>query len=178
MDTYQDKVFDFHYKNGIPYWKQLKKPRGMQKMWFYVIHSILSVLNKLALKVSKSSVKGDKNDQMFRLHLILDEVTEINYAIIKGNETALADGTTDLLYVTFGMQVVYFVPSQEVFDEVHRSNLTKDFKNTDRRKYKGNNFSPPNIQMAISKGRIRQIEEYRNANNRRIRLSGQDDAGE
>lgn len=178
MKDYQDSVFDFHFKNGIPYRISLKRPCRWIRFLLWTIKCCLSFYNKKSLKWSKSNLVDYKEPTLYRLHLILDEVEEITEALMIGDLESLADATTDLLYVTFGMQVVYFIPSKEVFDEVHRTNLTKDFKSKDRRKYKGKNWTPPNIGKAIAEGRLRQIEEYKNAYNRRFGLSGKDNISE
>lgn len=175
---YQNLVFDFHFKNKIPYWIPLKRPRRWVRFLLWIVKFYLSFLNKRCLKWSRSDLIHYKEPTLYRLHLILDEVEEITEALIIGNLESLADATTDLLYVTFGMQVVYFIPSKEVFDEVHRTNLTKDFKSKDRRKYKGKNWTPPNVKKAITEGKLRQIEEYKDAYYRRFGLSGKDDISE
>jgi predicted HAD superfamily Cof-like phosphohydrolase len=128
--------------------------------------------------LSGGTARGKKDLCLFRLHLLLDELVEIFDAIIVNDIEQLADATTDMLYVTFGMQVTYIIPSEECFQEVHRSNMTKDFKDDTRRNYKGRKWSPPDMRQAIAKGRLRQIEEYQNAYNRRFRLSWEDNFGE
>jgi len=176
--NYQNDVFDFFFKNKIPYWMGLRPAKGTIKFFLWILKCHISFCNKKCHKWSKSTVRGYKRPSLFRLHLILDEVVEIIDALITGNLEELADSTTDLLYVTFGMQVTYFIPSKETWNEVHRSNLTKDFKSDERRKYKGENWTPPNMSIAIAEGRLRQSKEYKDAYNRRFRLHREDDLSE
>lgn len=59
----------------------------------------------------------------------------------------IADAIADLLYVTFGAALTYGIPIEEVFAEVHRSNMTKSTKtNIIGKTVKGPEWEPPNIE--------------------------------
>lgn len=57
--------------------------------------------------------------------LIKNKSNELIASMLKGDLVGVADGLADVLYVVIGTAVAYGIDIQEVFDEVHRSNLTK-----------------------------------------------------
>lgn len=62
---------------------------------------------------------------LFRLNLILEEVTEIMVARQGGDTVKLADGIADLLYVTYGLACACGIPIDQVFAAVHEANMKK-----------------------------------------------------
>lgn len=70
----------------------------------------------------------------------------------KDDLVQIADGLADLLYVTFGAALAYGIPIEEVFTEVHRSNMTKPLiKNALGKTIKGEGYEPPDIKSIIEK---------------------------
>ena len=82
----------------------------------------------------------------------------------------VADGLADLLYVVFGTAAAYGINIQEVFDEVHRSNMSKTVWNEEIGKFavikneagkvmKPDTFSPariePILESQITRGRTK-----------------------
>lgn len=71
------------------------------------------------------------------------------------NLVAIADALADSLYVIFGTALSYGIPIDEVFTEVHRSNMTKsmlkDTKSVKGKTLKGNDFEPVDIRSIIQK---------------------------
>jgi predicted HAD superfamily Cof-like phosphohydrolase len=69
------------------------------------------------------------------------------------NIIEIADALADLLYVVFGAAIAYGIPIDEVFKEVHRSNMTKsmlkDEKSIKGKTIKGPNYEPPNIRKIL-----------------------------
>ena len=104
-----------------------------------------------------------------RLNLISEEFEELlagfGYKLseplkaIKVKETIdwaeVADALGDLEYVIHGTAICFGLPSQEVFDEIHRSNMSKlgeDGKpilREDGKILKGPNYSPPDIKSIL-----------------------------
>src|SRR5579872_1095648 len=60
-----------------------------------------------------------------RLALMREEFRELTDAIAAYDIVKIADGLADLEYVLRGTGVVYGIPTDKVFAEVHRSNMTK-----------------------------------------------------
>jgi predicted HAD superfamily Cof-like phosphohydrolase len=96
----------------------------------------------------------------FRIRLIEEEVSEIKTAVESGDLVLIADGIADLLYVTFGLAVTYGIPIDSIFEEVHRSNMTKErirVEGNEMKVGKGPTYSPPKIKPIIDQC-IRMIE--------------------
>lgn len=88
-----------------------------------------------------------------RASLILEEAGEVGHALATANLVELADGLADLLYVVFGTAVAYDIPIEKIFDEVHRSNMTKNVSSEALVKgklSKGPGYSPPDIAGILS----------------------------
>jgi ADP-ribose pyrophosphatase YjhB (NUDIX family) len=60
-----------------------------------------------------------------RLAFLREEVREYAAAAEAADVVEIADALADLLYVVHGTALVHGIPLDAVFDEVHRSNLTK-----------------------------------------------------
>jgi len=97
--------------------------------------------------------------------LIRNKSDELIASMLKGDLVGIADGLADVLYVVIGTAVAYGIDIQEVFDEVHRSNLSKTVWNEEQQRYtiekdefgkgiKPVTYSPASIEPIIE----RQIE--------------------
>jgi predicted HAD superfamily Cof-like phosphohydrolase len=83
-----------------------------------------------------------------RASLIREEYEETRLAMQRGTLEDIADGLADLIYVCCGTALEYGIPLDKVFEEVHRSNMTKLVDGTfrDDGKYlKGPSYEPPNL---------------------------------
>lgn len=91
-----------------------------------------------------------------RHELIREELAELKQAHDKGDLIGIADALADLAYVVVGAAVAFGIPLDRVFDEVHRSNMSKlgeDGKpiyREDGKVLKGPNYTPPDIERSIS----------------------------
>lgn len=118
LEDAQDKVRDFHQKYG--YAKNLLHELAPSKEWAEV--------------------------GMHRAHLINEELAEMLAAWANRDVTKIADGLVDLLYVVLGTGVAAGIDLAPLFDEVHRSNMTKDVPSEFvLHPHKGKNYSPPNL---------------------------------
>lgn len=98
-----------------------------------------------------------------REKLITEEAQEFSgatfdYQVTNGRLDHLilmADALADILYVTFGAAITYGIPIEEIFLEVHRSNMTKsmlkDEKSIKGKTIKGPDFDPPRIMEIIQR---------------------------
>ncbi len=81
-----------------------------------------------------------------RIALIREEAEEFERA---QSRVGIADSLADLLYVTFGAALAYGIPIEEIFTEIHRSNMTKsmdkDAKSIPGKTIKGPNYDPPKL---------------------------------
>lgn len=88
-------------------------------------------------------------DQMeLRRELVMEEANEVRTA---ESPEELTKELADLLYVVYGMAVTFGLPIDEVFERVHRSNMSKlgdDGKpiyRDDGKVLKGPNYQPPKL---------------------------------
>ena len=93
-----------------------------------------------------------------RVGLLNEEIAEVcgetvwrNMLQKKVDKAALTKELADLLYVTYGFAVTFGLPIDEVFERVHRSNMSKlgdDGKpvyREDGKVLKGPNYQPPDL---------------------------------
>ncbi|MBX3334995.1 MAG: hypothetical protein KF876_12795 [Nitrospira sp.] len=99
------------------------------------------------------TVPTDLNDdtKQLRVRLIQEEFDELKEAMAAGNLAAVAKELADLLYVTYGTAVSYGIDMEPVFQEVHRSNLSKvgGYKRADGKWVKPPTYSPADINPIL-----------------------------
>ena len=156
----EKQVMEFHHKNKLPIFIPLQKPKGVNKLLMQYMCWVTSWMSRKCLKIGGGKFRAP-NQVFFRVHLIFEELAELIQGIITGNTLAIADALGDLIYVVLGFGVTYHIPVEEPFEEIHKANMTKDFKINDRRLYKGKNWIPPDINKAVGVGQLRQIENYK-----------------
>lgn len=90
-----------------------------------------------------------------RCALIEEEAQELRDAVAADDIVEVADAIADLLYVVYGAARTFGIPVREVFDEVHRSNMTKlgrdgePILRADGKVMKGPDFSPPRLRPIL-----------------------------
>jgi predicted HAD superfamily Cof-like phosphohydrolase len=87
-----------------------------------------------------------------RYDLIDEELQELKQAQKREDIIWIADAIGDLLYVVYGCAVAYGIPAQQVFDEVHRSNMSKfidGHRREDGKWIKGPSYSPPDLRKVL-----------------------------
>jgi len=84
-----------------------------------------------------------------RVRLIQEEWNELRNAMYTADKTLIADGLADLLYVVFGTALSYGIPMDEIFAEVHRSNMTKSTEKINGKTVKGDSFEPPQLESLL-----------------------------
>jgi predicted HAD superfamily Cof-like phosphohydrolase len=99
------------------------------------------------LIVSHKPLIPDPATQTLRVALIQEELNELSEAFAENDVTAVADALADLLYVTYGAAIACGIDIDPVFQEVHRSNMTKvgGHKRADGKWVKPPTYSPANI---------------------------------
>src|SRR5690606_7560364 len=81
---------------------------------------------KFGLVVQDQPAFPDDKTVALRQSLIAEEAGEVLAAIDARDMVATADGLADLLYVVYGTAVSFGINIEEIFDEVHRSNMKKE----------------------------------------------------
>lgn len=95
-------------------------------------------------------------DIAHRVKLMAEELMEYQEAATRKDIAETADALADLLYVVLGTAVSHGIDMRPVFDEVHRSNMTKDKLDPITRKGgKGPNYQRPVLAPIILKQLLR-----------------------
>lgn len=83
-----------------------------------------------------------------RIDLIQEELDEYAEAV---NYYSVADALCDLLYVVYGAAECHGIDLEPIFEEVHRSNMTKigGPQREDGKQMKPDTWSPPDIYSQI-----------------------------
>ena len=96
---------------------------------------------------------------VLRRNLILEEANEYALASNSQNLVELADSIGDLLYVVYGAASANGINVQPIFDEVHRSNMTKVWEDgTVHRREDGNVIKPPTYSPADIAGVLKYLK--------------------
>jgi len=107
--------------------------------------------------------------------------------MLKGDLVGVADGLADVLYVVIGTAVAYGIDIQEVFDEVHRSNLSKTVWDEEQQRYTiekdefGKGIKPPTYspaalepivlrQIALGKDREAYIQSFADSDEEEVTI--------
>lgn len=93
-----------------------------------------------------------------RVSLIQEELNEYRHAAEAHDLVEVADALSDLLYVVLGTYVAHGLQdvAEALFDEVHRSNMSKLDANgqvlyrADGKVLKSNRWSPPDLQRILN----------------------------
>jgi len=94
----------------------------------------------------------NKELNKFRENLLDEEIQELKDAINAGDLVEIADALGDALYVIFGTCCSHGIDIEPIFEEVHRSNMSKSSSGSNCIKQKkGKNYFKPNIKLVLNK---------------------------
>lgn len=97
----------------------------------------------------------DDSVRDLRWDLLVEEMLELQDAEADDDIVGIADALADLVYFAIGTAVAYGIPFDEVFGEVHRSNMTKLDKDgnviyrEDGKVLKPDTWEPPRIKEIL-----------------------------
>ena len=104
---------------------------------------------------------GFPDEEVTRLNmrLIGEEFDELHAAVHDDDLVETADALADLLYVVAGMAVTHGIPLEEVFAEVHRTNMAKFpggvaiRRPSDGKIMKPEGWQPPDVESILKKSK-------------------------
>lgn len=104
--------------------------------------------------VGHTSDFPDENERVLRRRLLKEEVDEYFDGEDKDDLENVAKELADIIYIVCGTAASYGIPLDKVFDEVHKSNLSKlvdgkVLRREDGKILKGPNYIPPNIKKVL-----------------------------
>ncbi len=110
---------------------------------------------KFGVLINEKPKMIDRETRHLRLSLIREEFQEFEEACSAGDIVKVADALGDLLYVVYGSAVSFGIDLEPVFEEIHRSNMSKGdpevIKAANGKVLRNKNYSPPNLVPLISK---------------------------
>jgi predicted HAD superfamily Cof-like phosphohydrolase len=115
------------------------------------VKAMLEFHEKFGVNIKTTPGIPAQNRQDLRRRLNDEEYMELVNAIWDQDLIKIADGIGDLIYVLLGQAVEYGIPIDEIFTEIHRSNMTKLWPDgtVKRNEYgkilKPSTYSPPDI---------------------------------
>lgn len=117
--------------------------------------------SKFEILVQTAPADLNEETKQLRVRLIQEEFDELKEAMATGNLAAVAKEMADLLYVTYGTAVSYGIDMEPVFQEVHRSNLSKigGYKRADGKWVKPPTYSPADIESIVEAQREQLFAE-------------------
>lgn len=90
---------------------------------------------------------------MLRYRIMAEELEEYRMAAFDGDVVEIADALGDMLYTVYGTAIVHGIDLEQIFAEIHRSNMTKQLpdKGTDDdgKIRKGKDYSPPELRPIL-----------------------------
>lgn len=105
------------------------------------------------LPINDNPTIVSKDLHYLRVGLIDEEFKELKEAMNNEDIIKIADGLGDLLYVLHGTAITYGLDMESIFDEIHRSNMSKGNPEVVRapngKILKGENWSPPNLSSLL-----------------------------
>lgn len=151
-----EKVRDFHDRFASPpttAWMKTRRPGGFFQR--HALRMAAKALRRITGNCKRESIDLD-SVPLLRIRLATEETAELAEAIARGDKAAVVDAIVDMLYVTIGAGIHLGVGKYlaDAFDEVHRSNMTKEprrsGRRTDGKVRKGRYFSPADIAGVIA----------------------------
>lgn len=107
------------------------------------------------IPIQRSVRLPDSGRRELRWELLREEFEECRVAESKDNIVEIADALADMLYIIHGTALEYGIPLDRVFDEVHRSNMSKlggdgkPIRRADGKVLKGPGYFKPDIESVL-----------------------------
>lgn len=102
-------------------------------------------------RVGETPELPDEAERLLRMKLLIEEFEEYLAAEGDNDMVEIADALADLIYIACGTAVSYGIPLDELYNEVHRSNMAKlvdgkVLKNNLGKVVKPEGWTPPDIE--------------------------------
>lgn len=111
---------------------------------------VIEFHKKFKVGIGKKSRLIDSKISLFRYKIMREEVEEYLEAVGKDDLSDIAKELCDVLYATYGTIIEHGLQDklEEIFDEVHLSNMSKDYSPT--KMIKGENYKEADVQQFFS----------------------------
>jgi predicted HAD superfamily Cof-like phosphohydrolase len=103
-----------------------------------------------------------REERILRRKLITEEFNELSDAEYANDLVEVADAIADIIYIACGTAVSYGIPLDDVFAEVHRSNMAKlvdgkVIRREDGKVQKPEGWTAPDIKSVLEKSHLKYI---------------------
>ncbi len=118
----------------------------------------------LCFENENAELPTDNNLRAVRIKLLKEEFEEYLDGEENNDLVEIADALGDMLYIIFGTAISYGLNLKPIFNEIHRSNMTKLDDNgkpifrEDGKVLKSKNYEPPNIHKVIMENLVKKGE--------------------
>ena len=107
-------------------------------------------------RVGEKPELPDSKERTLRMKLLAEEMYEDTAAENDNDIVEIADALADIIYIACGTAVAYGIPLDDVFEEVHASNMAKlvDGKpiyREDGKVLKPEGWKPPDIESVLKR---------------------------
>ena len=104
----------------------------------------------------------DEDERNFRYSLLREEFEEYETAEINNDLIEIADALADIIYIACGTAVSYGIPLDNLFAEVHRSNMAKlvdgkVIRREDGKVQKPADWTPPDVRGTLDKAHTEYV---------------------
>ena len=101
------------------------------------------------------NIPEDINERELRINLLQEEFNEYLNAEENANLVEIADALADIIYIACGTAVSYGIPLDDIFEEVHASNMAKlvdgkVIRRADGKVQKPEGWQPPDIKRILN----------------------------
>ena len=120
---------------------------------------VLEFHEQFDIHVAAQPTVPDESTRTLRTRLIQEEFDELQEALIAKDLPAIAKELADLLYVVYGTAVSCGIDMEPVFQEVHRSNMSKvgGYKRDDGKWVKPPTYSPADVGTILREQNLKSI---------------------
>lgn len=109
----------------------------------------------------RPSVEDDEKRALWS-QLFREEADELMAAIERRDLVGVADGLGDVIYVTLGAALAFGIPIEEVFEQVHESNMSKVHTGVTAREdgkiMRGPDYRSPQLAELLVGGREQECD--------------------
>lgn len=104
----------------------------------------------------------NKEERKLRMKLLAEEYSELVVAEYNDDLVEITDALADIIYIACGTAVSYGIPLDDVFTEVHRSNMAKlvdgkVIRREDGKVQKPEGWTAPDVKSVLEKARLKYI---------------------
>ena len=146
--TKEELVRHFHEKYNYPVDHQIDIT-DERALFYKTIGEVLIAISK-TMEEQACTDQNEGNPLFYRIHLLTEELGEMIVALSDKDPVGILDALGDLQYVLSGFFVTFGVPIDDVFNIIHKSNMTKQHPKTgggDRMRSKGDDFISPVYEL-------------------------------